>query len=55
MPVMLENALIETLCNVVGAIHASPPRYNDAGADERYVIIEDLQHFFAVIAERTFR
>lgn len=55
VPVMLENALIETLCNMIAAIHSSPLRMNKAGVDERYLLIEDIQHFLALIAERTFR
>ena len=55
VPVMLENALQETLCNTVVAVNASVPQLSDLGADERQFLMEDLQHFFAIIAECTFR
>ena len=55
MQTMLDNGLQETLCNVLQAINAAPPRLSDLGCDERHLLIEDVQHFFTIIAEKTFR
>ena len=54
MQTMLDNGLQETLCNVLQAINATPPKLSDPGCDERHLLIEDVQHFFTIIAEKTF-
>ncbi len=55
METMLEHSLQETLCNLLRVINAASPRLSDLGNDERLLLIEDVQHFFTIIAERTFR
>ena len=53
--VMIENGLSETLCNVMNAIHSLPPHTaTDDIIDNPQVLVEDIQHFFRVIAERCF-
>ncbi len=55
MQTMLDNGLQETLCNMIHAIHVTPARFSDLGCDERLLLLEDVQHFLTIIAEKTFR
>ena len=53
--VMLDNGLVETLCNMVAVINRMPARSTDViGTDERQVVIGDLEQFFSFIAVRAF-
>ncbi len=54
VPIMLDNGILETLCNVVQAINRAEPRFTDLGTDERQLLLEDVQHFFSIITEKTF-
>ncbi|XP_023931174.1 lysosomal-trafficking regulator-like, partial [Lingula anatina] len=53
--VMLENGLVEVLGNMVAAINKNEPRISDIiGEDEQQIVVEDIQHFAAMIAVKTF-
>ncbi len=51
---LLEQGVLETLCNVTRAVQAAPARRTDLGGDERVVLLDDLRHFYALVAEKAF-
>ena len=52
--VMLENGLIETLCNVLSALCSHLPKQSmmQSGWD---TLVNDVQHFMACVANKVYR